>query len=138
MTLSEDDTNHFLFSSDSKKGKATNDPDSIDDTNQNNVDGKYCESIHLHDFDLSTKKINDNNGKRKVSTTEFEVKYHLNDTSILKCMLCRFFVNDDMIPNNENVHFVAYGLLQYTSYVLYRAHIIKHNIFLYNLYPSFQ
>ena len=38
-----------------------------------------------------------------------------------------------MLPENDNIHFVAYGLPQYKSSEFYKFQIIKHNSFLHNL-----
>ena len=85
-------------------------------------------------FNLSTTtNINYCNGKRRVSTILFEVKCHPEDTALLKHILCKATANDNMLPRNDNIHFVAYGLPHYTSSELYRSQTIKHNSFLHNL-----
>ena len=63
----------------------------------------------------------------------FEVKCHPDNATILKRLLCRVSVSNAMPPNNDNIHFVAYGLPQYTSSELYRTQILKQNDFLHNI-----
>ena len=71
--------------------------------------------------------------KSLLSTMAFEVKCHLDNASIMKRLLCRPCASDDTPPNNDNIHFVAYDLPQYTSSELYRTQILKQNNFLHNI-----
>ena len=79
------------------------------------------------------KRVGYGNGNRRVSTMAFEVKCHRDNASILKRLLSRASASDDKPPNNDNIHFVAYGLPQYTSSELYRTQILKKNNLLYNI-----
>ena len=63
----------------------------------------------------------------------FEVKYHPDNATILKFLLWRASTSDDMHPNNDNNHFVAYSLPQYTTSELYNTQIQKQNNFLHNI-----
>ena len=71
--------------------------------------------------------------KSLLSTMAFEVKCHLDNASIMKRLLCRPCASDDTPPNNDNIHFVAYYLPQYTSSELYRTQILKQNNFFHNI-----
>ena len=79
------------------------------------------------------KRVGYGNGKSRVSTMAFEVKFHPDNASILKRLLCRASASDDKPPNNNNIDFVAYGLPQYTSSKLYRTQILDKNNFLHNM-----
>ena len=97
-------------------------------SNESNT-GEF-EPIQLPAFDLSTKKIEYRNGKRRVTTTVFEVKCHLDDALILKHLFCRLLESDDKVPSNSHIYFVAYVLPQYISSEFYRSQITKQNTFL--------
>ena len=79
------------------------------------------------------KKIGNGDGKRRVTTIAFEVNVYPDKTRILKRLLCRASASDDMPPNDDNIHLVAYSLTQYTTSELYRTQILKQNNFLHNI-----
>ena len=79
------------------------------------------------------KRVGYGNGKRRGSTMVFEVKFHPDNATILKRLLCRASASDDKPPNNDNIHFEVYGLPQYTSSEIYRKQILKQNNFLHNI-----
>ena len=122
MSLTEEDMKIIAPLTEGKKRKAPTD-----------IHSEEFEPIQLSAFDLSTKKIGFGNGKIRVTTTAFEVKCHPDDAVILKRLFCRLSASDDKVPSNNHIHFVAYGLPQYTSSDLYRSQIIKQNTFLHNI-----
>ena len=79
------------------------------------------------------KRVGYGNGKRRMPTMAFEIKYHPDNSTILKRLLCRVSASDDELLNNDNIHFVAYDLPEYTSSELYRTQILKQNNFLHNI-----
>ena len=122
MPLTEEDTKIPLPSTEGKKRKTPNDLSS-DEFNP----------IQLSAFDLSTKNIGFGNGKRRVTTTAFEVKCHPDDALILKRLICRLSASDDKVQSNNYIHFVAYDLPQHPSSEFYCSQIIKQNTFLNNI-----
>ena len=122
MPLTDEDTKILVPSTEGKKRKVPI-----------NIHSDDFDSIQLLAFDLSTKKIEFGNGKRRVTVTTFKFKYHPNDALILKSLFCRLSASDDKVPSNNHIHFVVYGLPQYTSSELYRSQIIKQNTFLHNI-----
>ena len=71
--------------------------------------------------------------KEKSINNDFRGKCYPDNTTILKRLLCRISASDDMPPNNDTIHFVAYGLHQYTISELYRMKILKQINFLHNI-----
>ena len=122
MPLTDEDTKLLLPLTEGKKRKAPTDLN-FDD----------FDPVQLPAFNLSTKKLGIGYGKRRVTTTAFEVKCYPDDASILKRLFCRLSTSDDKSPSNNHIHFVVYGLPQYTSSELYRSQIIKQNTFLHNI-----
>ena len=114
MPLTEEDTKSLVPLTEDKKRKSPT-----------NLHSEEFEPIQLPAFDLSTKKIGFGNGKRRVTTTAFEVKCHPDDALILKHLFCRLSTSDDKALSNNHIHFVAYGLPQYTSSEFYRSQIIN-------------
>ena len=110
MSLTEEDIKALVPLTEGKKRKAPTD-----------IHSEEFEPIQLPTLDLSTKKIGFGNGKRRVTTTAFEVKCHPGDAVILKRLFCRLSRSDDKVPSNNHIHFVAYSLPQYTSSDLYRS-----------------
>ena len=110
MPLTSEETNTFVRSTDGKKRKATTEIYFEEIPTNKFHDGSECEPIQLPAFDISMKRVGYGNRNRRVSTMAFEVKCHPDNASILKRLLCRASASDDKPPNNDNIHFVAYGL----------------------------
>ena len=121
MTITSEETKNFSRSTDGKKRKATTELEFEDIPTNQFQDGSECEPIQLPAFDISMKRVGYGNGKRRVSIMAFEVKCHPDNAAILKRLLFRASASDDKPPNNDNIHFVAYGLPQYTTSELYRT-----------------
>ena len=132
MPLTDDETKHFIVTGDRKNVKQ-----------QTKTYKTIQLTIRTHIRTITTpsnsqcliylQQISYGNGKRRVSTTSFEVKYYPDNTAILKRLLYRATARDTMLLNNNTIHFVVYGLPQNTSSNLYRSQIIRQNTFLYNI-----
>ena len=83
-------------------------------------------------FDLSNSIVTYGNGKLRVKTTAFEVKYNPDHASILKNILTRSSLNTDQ-NNYDNIQFVPYGLAQVVAEQVYKQKNVKQNAFLHNL-----
>ena len=107
MPFTEEDIKHLVTVIRGEKRKTTNELDSNETSiTEPNGDCEYA-PIHLPIFNLSTKNIHYGNGKRRVSTTAFEVKCHPNNAALLKRILFKATTNDTMLPGSNNIHFVA-------------------------------
>ena len=84
-------------------------------------------------YDLHMRIISFGNGDKRISTIAFEVRCHPDNTSILKTVLSRISSDDKTPSFEENVHFITYGLIQYSSPECYRHQIIMNNNFLHKL-----
>ena len=62
-------------------------------------------------FDLSTKRIEFDNGPNRVT---YEVKCHPSHSTILNSLLIKLSVLDPLPPYDTNVYFIPHGLIQST------------------------
>ena len=79
------------------------------------------------------RRISFGNGDKHISTIAFELRYHPDNASILKTILSHISSDDKTPSSEETVHFVPYGLIQYSSPEYYRHHIIMNNNFLHKV-----
>lgn len=133
MSLTSEETKHSFRSIVGKKLKATTELDFEEIPTNQFQDGSECEPVQFPAFNISMKRVGYGNGKRRVSIMTFEVKFHHDNATILKRLLCRASTSNEKPLNNDNIHFVAYGLPQYTSSELYRTQILTKNNLLYNI-----
>ena len=68
------------------------------------------------------KRLGYGNGKRRMSTMAFEIKCHPDNATILKRLLCRVSASDNKLLNNDDIHFLAYALPQYTRLTNFIEH----------------
>ena len=80
-------------------------------------------------YDLHMRSISFGNGDTRISTIVFEVRCHPDNVSILKIILSRISSDDKDPSSEETIHFVPYGLIQYSSPECYRHQIIMNNNF---------
>ena len=78
-------------------------------THTNKFDIDDYPPLILQAFDLSSSTVSYGNGKLRVKTTAFEVKFHLDHEKILKTLLARSSLNTDQ-NNYDNIQLVPYGL----------------------------
>ena len=84
-------------------------------------------------YDLHMRRISFGNGDKSISTIAFEVRCHPDNASILKTILSRISSDDKTPSSEETVHFIPYGLIQYSSPDCYRHQIIMNNNFLHKV-----
>ena len=73
------------------------------------------------------------NGDKRISTIAFEVRCHPDNSTIFKTILSRISSDDKTPSSEEIIHFVPYGLIQYSLPECYLHQIIIHNNFLHKL-----
>ena len=84
-------------------------------------------------YDLHMRRISFENGDKRISTIAFEVRCHPENASILKTIFSCISSDDKTPSSEETVHFVPYGLIQYSSPECYRHQIIMNNNFLHKV-----
>ena len=91
---------------------------------------KNKNSVIFPAFDLSTKRIGFENGTYRVTTVEYEVKYHSAHSTILKSLVIKSSILDPLPPSVTNVHFTPHGLIQSTDATTVKNQLIQQNRFL--------
>ena len=80
-------------------------------------------------FNLKMYTISFWNGDKRISTISFDVRYHPDNSIILKTVISRISPNDKTSTYDDHVYFVSYSLIQYSSPECYRHQIIRYNKF---------
>ena len=62
-------------------------------------------------FDLLTKRVRYSNGTARVTTVAYKICCHSAHTTLLKSTLIQESVLDPVLPSNNQIHFIPYGLL---------------------------
>ena len=81
-------------------------------------------------FDLSTKRVGFSNGTTRVTTAAYEIRYHPAHTILFKSILIQTSILDPVLPSDNHIHFVPYGLLQTTDAATVKNQTTQQNRFL--------
>ena len=95
------------------KDSTTNNKRNLDDNKKEpNTQDKTIVSLA---FDLSTKRVGFGNGTARVTTVAYEIRCHPAHTTLLKTILIQASVLDPVLPSDNHIYFIPYGLLQTTD-----------------------
>ena len=124
-SLTTTDTSHNHYDQSNNNGERK----------KNNYDDDKHEwkEIDFPPFDLSKNFISFSNDDTRISTVVYIITCHFDNSELLKILLSRASSNSSSTNPNDSIHFVLYGIIQYTSPTTYRQQILQNNQSLYKL-----
>ena len=104
--------------------------------NKRNPDGNRNDpttqdkTIVFSAFNLSTKRVGFGNGTARVTTVAYKICCHSAHAILLKSTLIQASLLDPVLPSDNHIHFIPYGLLQTIDATTVKNQITQQNRFL--------